>query len=282
MEYSKRLQADLKKQLKTEQRMEARADREIAAQCAEYRSWFQLQREQKKDMISILAEGDSWFRYIVGKAVIFQLEKLLKIEILNLAFPGDETRDFLSPKQKARLISELKKGPAKRMKFDYLLFSGGGNDLVGTDRFYKWLHPYTKGMTAADVLNKKTLKAALMLVEMNYEELIELRDENSPKTQIILHAYDFAIPDGRGVCGKGPWMEPSLEMRKVPKSLRQEVVKLFLIEFDKLLKKVARRHKLVKVVTTQGTLANSEWANELHPTSPGFKRIAKLFAKEIL
>lgn len=281
MNFSKRLQTDLKKRVRSQIRTEARIDKEINASCEKYRSWVEAEIKAGKKPVTIIAEGDSWGRYIVGKAVVYQLEKLLKTEILNLASPGDEVREMMSPKQRERLIRELKKGPAKRQKYDFFFFSGGGNDLVGVDRFHFWLHPYQQGMTAKDVLNKDTIKAAFTLLDLQYNELIEIRDTHSPNTHLLFHAYDFAIPDGRGVCGKGPWLEPGLKMRKVPANMRREVVKLFLQGFDALLDKIANKHKKITVVPTQGTLKDEEWANELHPKNPGFKKIAKRFVEEI-
>ncbi len=281
MEFSKKLQTELKKNIKGGIKSEILIDRELDGFCEKYRGWVDVEKRAGRKPITIIAEGDSWFRYVVGKGIVFYLERLLKTEILNLASPGDEVRQMLSPKQKNRLIRELKRGPAKRQKYDYFLFSGGGNDLVGIDRFYKWLNPYVVGMQAKDVLNKNTMKIAFGLLEMGYEEVIEIRNTHSPKTQLLFNAYDFAIPDGRGVCGKGPWMEPGLVTRNVPVKMRREVVKLFLTELDKLLKRIAKRNQLVTVVQTQGTLADNEWANELHPKNRGFKKIAKVFARAI-
>ena len=167
------------------------------------------------------------FRYPLGRAVISQLEALLRVEILNLAAHGDETGDMLSIKQKERLINELRRGPAKGVKFDALLFSGGGNDLVGKDRFHKWLHPYRKGMSTDKLINTKALNTVFAMITLNFEELISIRDQYSPKTKILLNAYDFATPDGRKACWLGPWMRPGLKIRKIPKSLRAKVVKYF-------------------------------------------------------
>jgi len=282
MEYSKRLQTDLKKQVRSNIRLNARTDREIDKFCENYRSWVQEQKRAGEKPITIIAEGDSWYRYVIGKAVIFHLEKQLNIEILNLASPGDEVSDMLSLEQKKRLVRELKRGPARRQKYDFLLFSGGGNDLVGVDRFYKWLHPYKKGMTAKQLINRKTLKAAFELLSFDYEQLIEARTQHSPNTHIIVHGYDFAIPTGRGVCGRGPWLKPGLERRNIPAKLRREVVQEFLKTFDRLLNRLANKHGNMSVVQSQGVLSDKHWANELHPTNTGFKKIANEFAEEIV
>ena len=58
-------------------------------------------------------------------------------------------------------------------------------------------------------------------------------------------------------------------------------MRLFLLEFNKVLKKIERKHTSVTVVPTHGTLNSKDWANELHPTNSGFKKIAKVFQKKI-
>lgn len=281
MEFSKRLRKDLRDRTRRNVRAEARADREIDKSCDRYLRWVDREKARGNDPLTIIVEGDSWMRYPVGKSVSHYLEKLLKTELMNLALFGDEVRDMLSLKQRKRLIRELKRGPARRQKYDFMVFSGGGNDLVGADRFHRWLNHYKPGMTARKILNKKAIKSAFDLLEQGYQEIIDIRDAHSPKTHILLNAYDFAIPDGSGVCGKGPWLKPGLELRKIPSKLRREVVTLFLKDFDKLLRKIANANKNITVINTQGILEDKDWSNELHPKNSGFKKIAKEFIAEI-
>ena len=49
-----------------------------------------------------------------------------------------------------------------------------------------------------------------------YEDLIGLRDSLSPQTRLFFHGYDFAIPDGRGICHLGPWLKPTFDLRGFP------------------------------------------------------------------
>ena len=129
-----------------------------------------------------------------------------------------------------------------------------------------------------------TISISIGLVKAGYEDLILLRDSLSPDTHLIFHAYDFAIPDGRGICFMGPWMKPTFDVRNFKtRAPATAVVKEMLQQFAKMLKKLERTHKNVTFIDTQGTLAAStrSWHNELHPSKSGFKKFAKLFHKQI-
>jgi hypothetical protein len=70
------------------------------------------------------------------------------------------------------------------------------------------------------------------LVRAGYEDLIALRDKLSPGTHLVFQGYDFAIPDGRGICHFGPWLKPTFDLRKFPTlAARQVVVKAMLQQF---------------------------------------------------
>jgi hypothetical protein len=281
MAFSEQLTNDIKTQTKKNAVLQRKLDRELDKESKRYRKWAAKDLKQGNDPITIIAEGDSWGRYVIGKALPFYISKLMGLEILNLSSPGDETRDMMAPKQRKRLVRELKRGPAPGKKYKFMFFSGGGNDLTGSDRFHKWLNPFKSSMSVNDVLNQTTIDAALLLVKLDYQELIGIRDKHSPKTHLLFHGYDFAIPTGKGVCGKGPWLRPGLEIRKVPEAMHADVVKAFLIQFNDMLKDLAQKHGKISVIQSQGTLAPNEWANELHPKNVGFKKIARKFVNEI-
>jgi hypothetical protein len=284
MRISSKLQKDLQNEAKIRDSIKMQVDREIEKSIDEYRLWMAKEIDEGRKPLSILAEGDSWFNYsLAGSDIIDFLEKNLNIRINNLASPGDEVKEMLTGEQKERLERELKRGPhtSNRRKYDVLLFSGGGNDLVGVDRFYKWLHDYKSGMTAKQVINKNTLSAAFGLLSVGYSELIKIRNVHSPATKIVFHGYDFAIPNGKGVCFQGPWLLPGLKQRKVPKKLHRDVVKEFLKSFNHFLLELKKNNKNIVVVPTQGVLADNEWANEIHPTNKGFDKISRLFEGEV-
>lgn len=284
MKFSIKMKNEIRIQARNQAELKRQINKKIETNIVEYRAWNASQLDAGKTPITIIAEGDSWFNYsIAGKDVIDKLEKLMDIKINNLASPGDETNEMLTGKQKKRLERELKRGPAKnkRKKYDFFLFSGGGNDLVGKKTFYLWFHDYKKGMKPKDILNREAIQSAFGMLEVNYKVLLELCNNHSPDTKILLNAYDFAIPDGSTVCFKGPWLRPGLKHRNVPVEMRTKVVELFMREYEKFISQFAKNHSNIIVVPTQGTLTKNDWANELHPTNPGFKKIAMVFEQSI-
>jgi hypothetical protein len=113
--------------------------------------------------------------------------------------------------------------------------------------------------------------------------LIELRDKLSPSTHLVFQGYDFAIPDGRKACHLGPWLKPTLDLRKFPTlAAKQAVVEAMLRQFAALLTSLAARAN-VTFINGQGTLAPqiSSWHNDLHPSRAGFETFADIFHSEL-
>jgi GDSL-like Lipase/Acylhydrolase family len=233
--------------------------------------------------LQIFAEGDSWFEYPVpffGGGIIPRLEKRLGVPILNLAIAGDEVRYMLGVEQRKLLTEHLKKGCPAGGPWDVLLFSGGGNDIVDNPMAL-WIKDWDPAVPLAGQIHQPRFDTAVALVRAGYEDLIALRDELSPSTQLVFHGYDFAIPSGRGICGYGPWLKPTFDLRKFPMgSARQEVVKAMLQQFAALLASFATQTK-VTFINGQGTLLPNSWHNELHPNKAGFQKFADIFYLEL-
>jgi hypothetical protein len=235
--------------------------------------------------LQIFAEGDSWFDYPVpffGGGIVPRLENRLGVPILNLAKAGDEVRYMLGVEERTILIEHLSDGCPAGGPWDVLLFSGGGNDIVGNPMAL-WVKDWDPAVPPAHLINQPRFDSALALVRAAYEDLIELRNQLSPGTHLIFQDYDFAIPDGRGVCGFGPWLKPTFDLRKFPtRAAGQEVVKAMLKEFAAMLASLATQAK-VTFINGQGTLPpqTSSWDNELHPTRAGFEEFADIFYREL-
>jgi hypothetical protein len=242
-----------------------------------------------KRNLRILAEGDSWFEYPLppgrGDGVIYQLEKFLGYPIANMAHHGLEVEQMLGLSMRQEIIRRL---TDSRVNFDALLFSGGGNDIAG-DQFCIWLKDAPPAEPPAQMLNTKAVSAVLAILEAEFRELVDLRDQFSPDTVIFVHAYDFPPVTGKKACGVvGPWLKPSLDYAykhlgvPIPDPNDEFVVVKTLLEmFGNMLNGIAADSNVKKfvVVPTQGTLSpnQADWQNEIHPSPVGFAKIAQKF-----
>jgi hypothetical protein len=235
--------------------------------------------------LQIFGEGDSWFDYPVpffGGGIIPRLEDRLGIPILNLAKAGDEVRYMLGVEERRLLTEHLRNGCPAGGPWDVLLFSGGGNDIVDNPMAL-WIRDWNPALPPADHIHQTRFDSALALVRAGYEDLIALRDNLSPSTHLVYQSYDFAIPDGRGICHLGPWLKPTFDLRKFPtRAAAQEVVKAMLRQFAAMLTSLASLPK-VTFINGQGTLAPQvgSWHNELHPTRAGFDKFADIFHRKL-
>lgn len=277
---------------------------EIARRVREYKATMEIMKERgarrpmpkgaakptRKEPVSFMplqlfAEGDSWFDYPIpffGGGIISRLEKRLGVPILNLAKAGDEIRYMLGVEERTLLTEHLRKGCPAGGPWDVLVFSGGGNDIVDNPMAL-WIKDWNQAVPAAEHIHQPRFDTAMALVRAGYEDLITLRDKLSPSTHLVLHCYDFAIPDGRGICGYGPWLKPAFDLRQFPMgAARQDVVKTMLQQFAAMLASLATQPK-VTLIDTQGTLLpqTNSWHNELHPSRAGFNRFADVFYREL-
>lgn len=236
--------------------------------------------------LQIFAEGDSWFDYPVpffGGGIIPRLEERLGVPILNLAKAGDEVRYMLGVEERILLTTHLTDGCPAGGPWDVLLFSGGGNDIVDNPMAL-WVRDWDPAASPAAHLHEARFNTALALVQAGYEDLIAIRDRLSPSTHLVFHAYDFPIPDGRGICHLGPWLKPTFDLRGFPnRPAAFEVVQEMLRRFAAMLLALEGANSRITFINAQSTLAAqpSSWHNELHPAKRGFEQFAEIFYQRI-
>lgn len=254
----------------------------IATSIKEFRSLI----KKYPDRPQLLAEGDSWFALPFSRNIIKQIDDLGDFNIMNLANSGDEAIEMMTWKQQ-KSIHRLLSMQDERYRFSALLFSGGGNDLVGPSMWHL-LDAYEPDMSIKDCFNQKMLAIKLIQIEMAYRELIEIRNNLAPDLDIITHCYDRAIPSGQGhtiafMNVAGPWLKPSLTERSIPEAIHQNIVDYLMKRVRNVLLKVEKQADHFHVVNSWGTIEDeSQWDDELHPTSEGFEKIVVETWKPVL
>jgi hypothetical protein len=234
----------------------------------------------------MLAHGDSWFDYpldgnglsLGDTDIIAQLQTMGNLNplIANVSHYGDATTDEMSLPKQQRMIEQLQ-DPSNWMasgKPDAILFSGGGDDIVG-DQFCIYLDYASAGGTGLDTARYQLVLAS---IEARFRDLFAFRDHYAPGVPIFGHCYDFPIPNGAHPVCAGPWLQPSLVFcgyTDVAKGA--QIARDALVQFRTLLLRLATPANNFFMVDTQGTLVTADWANELHPFPAGFVKLAQNF-----
>lgn len=234
----------------------------------------------------ILAEGDSWFgfprKYLlhtVGSSIIDHLAQKNDLIIFSRGNEEDDVAAMLSGEKKLGLLKRL-----KYLDFTYFLFSGGLNDIIGRYVFGFLLEKQIEGSSWRSCVQEDRLSLKLNQVMAVYEEMIIRVTQIKPSIKIITHTYDFPLPSSKGTDifdifqTEGPWLSSYLLEKKIVKRENQiHIIRYILERYKEMLFSLhAKYPSNFKVVDTQGTLKESDWENEMHPTVEGFEKLAKV------
>ena len=244
----------------------------------------------------IIAEGDSWFDYPLND-VLSMLEDEHGFEVEAVARKGDTVEDMAYGTGQfddfVRLFEKLlRQGRVP----DAILLSGGGNDIAG-DEFAILINHVLSGLPPVNddivrgVVDVRLRNAYTFLISGLTEITLRYLDRPIP---ILLHGYDYAVPDGRGFLGgwallPGPWLQPGLFQKGHQNLNTNKVIIRALIDaLNVMLKRVSAMPQFdhVRYIDLRGTLSQGagykdDWANELHPTKHGFRVVGAKIAREI-
>jgi hypothetical protein len=244
----------------------------------------------------ILFEGDSWFSIPDIANIPLQFDSLLDLSILCLADPGD-TLEELSEGMQFKKLESLIKDERFGQKWDALVFSAGGNDVIGPEIRGLLRQPADpKSTDPNDYLDAVAVTKAFELIRKRFIALKGIRDKSkaNPDTPIFVHTYSYLTP--RNVAHKvfvwkvsGPWAYPFMTALGINDcALQQAIVKVLLDGFWKTLDSIERepdsnffvvdtRKSLSPVACKDRDTSFEYWRDEIHPSSKGFARITKTF-----
>jgi len=243
----------------------------------------------------LVAEGDSWFDYPFFD-VLEELEEGFGYAIESVAHKGDTVEEMVyDPNQLDKLARKLRKLKEDDEAPKAILLSGGGNDIAG-EEFAVLLNHKSSGLPplsepVVSGLVDGRLRVAVIGLAAAVTHLC--RETFGSTLPILVHGYDYPVPDGRGYLGgfwvlPGPWLEPGFR-RKGYDDLRErsDVMVTLIDRFNAVLAGVAGGPGLAHLrhVDLRRTLSNKlpgaaykkSWGDELHPTEQGFRAVADRF-----
>lgn len=257
----------------------------------------------------LIAEGDSWFDYPFCD--VLEVLEGQGYDVESVAHRGDNLEDMAhDPGQVERLTRAFEKARERGKKPRAILLSGGGNDIAG-EEFAMLINHANSGLpalnaTVADGLiceRLRTAMASLIGVVTRLSESLF-----SERTRVVLHGYDYPVPDGRGWLGgawilPGPWLEPGfrrkghfaassrerLSVLGANSVVLHDLIDRYNLMLSGLVRDLASGGTShVRYVDLRGTLSaalpsgyKADWGNEMHPTKPGFAKVAAKIAAAI-
>jgi hypothetical protein len=239
----------------------------------------------------IVAEGDSWFDYALGRDVLHQLKREHGWKIVRVSDGGDTLENMVygtdidrkSFRRKAPSWWETRE-QLQRHRPKVFLFSGGGNDFAGPELESLLNHANARGLSEL-----RTDVVDYLFNTVSRQAFLDLFDSvwaASPSTTVVIHGYGYPIPDGRAArvlgFGAGPWLRPALAKKGHTDPTRtSELMREIVDRFNDMLEALANGRERVRYIDLRDMIKPSDWENELHLSDAGFAKVAARFHSEI-
>jgi hypothetical protein len=242
----------------------------------------------------LAAAGDSWFAYPFHD-VLKDLEDIYGYTVESTAHAGDpiekmayhlgQLDDFARKLDKIKALGSVPRA---------CLLSGGGDDIAGAE-FGMLLNNVFSPIAGwhgdiVDGLLNDRIKTAYITMITCMDALVRDRFGNS--LPILVHGYDYPVPDGRGYLGVfgqylfGPWLEPGFREKNfadIPPRIK--LMRYVIDRFNTMVQSLTAQFSFVRYVDLRNTLSTTLpddyktwWDNELHPTEQGFEKVTEKFA----
>jgi hypothetical protein len=245
----------------------------------------------------LVAAGDSWFDYPFpfDDDILVQLHDLHGYNIESSARHGDRIENMpYSGGQLDKFRRCVDKLHDQGVIPKAALLSGGGNDFAGGEfgmllntapsTIEGWNLDILKGLITERINN--AYRVFILAINQISKEIL------GKSIPILVHGYDYPVPDGRGFLGggifPGPWLKPGFNEKlftDLPSTT--DMMRAVIDQFNIMLSALPNDPSLGEIhyIDLRGTLSSVviddaykvDWNNELHPTQKGFIEIAQKF-----
>jgi lysophospholipase L1-like esterase len=257
----------------------------------------------------VLAEGDSWFSLggVPAGNVLLALDFRKSTLVVNIADPGDTLVKNIGDPKHMREFRRLVADERFAYKWDFILLSGGGNDLIADAGDVLRRNPPAGG-SAADCVDTQKLEKLKSKIQEHFGFIADMRDssEANKLTPIFAHTYDYptarnapaqvlGLPHGKS------WLFEAFTAAGIPAALWKDLGDYLLDQLaESILALDCRRtaapgslpaplQKFYAINTRNvleraapGTVGSSgDWLNEIHPNALGNRKLAGRLAGEI-
>lgn len=219
------------------------------------------------DRVRVIAEGDSWFQHPLVEDTLDHISNHVAVYCISAA--GDELRNMFRSNEYLPAL--------EHQNANFLLLSGGGNDLLG-DRFQFYVHPHRDGASVTDLITAECEKKMSDMMNI-YDVLLTRLAVDAPSVTALVHGYDYVIPQAGK---KGRWAGRVLREKGVEDETMQRSIVVEIIDrFNDELARLAKRHDNLIHVDARKSVGESQWYDEIHPDSSGFQQVALKFLRHM-
>jgi hypothetical protein len=246
----------------------------------------------------LVAAGDSWFDYPLHD-VLKLLDDEHGYNVESAAHRGDPIEAmFYQDGQLDKFARCVEKVLAYGVTPKAVLLSGGGNDIAGKEfgmllnnaesKIGGWNSEIVDGLINTRIVTayKSMLVTINGICQTQFKKVLP----------VLVHGYDYPVPDGRGFLGgwpfPGPWLEPGFrEKLFADTSANVALMRDIIDRFNNMLADLVKDPTFVNVhyLDLRNTLSTDLsgaayqvwWANELHPTEKGFSAVTDKFANAL-
>ena len=232
---------------------------------------FERRAERYPSRPLVVAVGDAWFRNPSIQDIAGHLSRRFNV------YAAGETRRVLVTKEILREAESLEQRRAPR-RVAFFLLSGGGHELL-VENFRGFLNAYegVEALPAGERPERFLLPSfseELEAVMNGYEQAFSQLQSQYPHIRVLVHGYDYFLPQKEGEAG-GTWLgQPLTEKGILQPEDRAAILKFMIDQFNARLANAAQGYPQVTYVDLRGTIRAGQWANELYPGSAGFRSIA--------
>lgn len=251
---------------------------------------YEMAALSNRKAVKILAFGDSWLSN-PGSNSSFSIAKSIAgnfdVIIYSMTMAGKETAQSLS---KGGLEALLKKyenhNRDERQKFDVVLVSAGGSDIIEKGELKKLIFDKNDikdvSQDIGQYIDKTALNTKIKSIISLYEEIISRLIKINSDVKIITHNYGIAayMKKGTRMLGipvGGSWIESCFTEKNITDGkIQKDVFKYIFTQLSGGLISLQKKYSgNFKVIETQRLIQENDWKDEIHLTSAGCEKIAK-------
>ncbi len=230
-------------------------------------------KSSNQQLPTIVAEGDSWFLFPL--LVTDTIDHLMnRYPIRSLAAAGDTLKKYKTDGDLIKAVQEEKP--------QFVLISGGGNDIIGPEIKDILCDNTAAGQAAEDYVNVIAFEERIFNLKSIYLHFSEEIEKINPNIKIFLHGYDYIRANPSKDEIEDGWANKHMIAQGITKAKdRQKVIRYLIDTFNEMLAEIAEQRANLFYVNMRGKVRKDEWYDEIHPDKYGYKKIADAFMDAI-